>query len=110
MARILLVFVLPAALMIYALVDCVQDDEVDRTAVPKPLWVLLIVLIFPYIGPLAWLIVAKVAKPRQNRRPSRRQPTRPLAPDDDPDFLRHLADEQLRRERQRDTEGDQTDA
>jgi len=105
----LLLYVLPAALMIYALVDCVQDDEVERTSVPKLVWVVLIVLISPYVGPLAWLIVAKVAKPRQNKRPSRRQPTRPLAPDDDPEFLRHLADEQLRRDRKRDAEGGKTD-
>ncbi|MDR0432964.1 MAG: PLD nuclease N-terminal domain-containing protein [Bifidobacteriaceae bacterium] len=103
--RIVLLYVLPLALMIYALVDCVQDTDVERTSVPKPLWIAFIVIL-PYFGPIAWLVVAKIAKPGLPRRstgphppfggsPRRRGPT---APDDDPDFLRKL-DERTKRRR-----------
>jgi len=102
--RILLFAIIPVALLLFALVDCIVDDEVERTSVPKVLWVLIIVLLFPYIGALAWLIVAKIAKPRQKRSRRRPRPGRPVAPDDDPEFLRRLVDEQLRKERKRDTE------
>jgi hypothetical protein len=104
-------YVLPLALMIYAIVDCAVDDDVERTSVPKVLWMLLIILI-PIFGPLAWLAVSKLAKPRARQAygPSgppgplpRRYPRRsgPVAPDDNPDYLRRLADEQFRRERDR---------
>jgi hypothetical protein len=86
--------------MVYALVDCVQDEEVERTSLPKSLWLVLIVVL-PVAGPLAWLVVAKIARPRQGGPGSGRGSTgrRPVAPDDDPDFLRRLAEEQARRRR-----------
>ncbi|MCL2802677.1 MAG: PLD nuclease N-terminal domain-containing protein [Micrococcales bacterium] len=91
MVRIVFVFVLPAALLLYALIDCVQDDEVERTSVPKLAWIAMIVLLTPYVGAIAWLLVAKIAKPR---RPRPRRPAAPLAPDDDPEFLRRIAEQQ----------------
>jgi hypothetical protein len=94
----------------YAIIDCAVDDNVERTGVPKILWMLIIILL-PYFGPLAWLAVSKFARPRTHNAagwgsPSalpRRAPRRlgPIAPDDNADFLRQLADEQLRRERER---------
>ncbi|MDR0592456.1 MAG: PLD nuclease N-terminal domain-containing protein [Bifidobacteriaceae bacterium] len=109
MARVLLLYVLPLVLMIYAIVDCAVDDNIERTSVPKALWIVIIIL-FPYFGPLAWLAVSKIAKPRLRAAAGgppgalpRRTPRRPgpVAPDDNPDFLRHLAEEQARRERER---------
>ncbi|MDR3359455.1 MAG: PLDc N-terminal domain-containing protein [Bifidobacteriaceae bacterium] len=109
MFRILLYYVIPLALMIYAIVDCAADDDVERTSVPKILWI-LIILFLPIAGPIAWLAVAKIGKPRRyppapgagpdwsggyQRRPA------PLAPDDNPEYLRRLADEQARKDRER---------
>jgi hypothetical protein len=96
------------ALTIYALVDCAQDDDVERTSVPKVLWMVLIILVSP-VGPIAWLVVSKIARPRHGGRAAGgswpapgRSPRRsgPVAPDDDPDFLRSLAEEQARRRRE----------
>ena len=43
-------------------------------------------LLFPLVGPVAWLIAG-----RPPRRPRlTRQPPRPRGPDDDPDFLKDL--------------------
>jgi hypothetical protein len=88
--------------MVYALIDCAQDDEVERTSVPKSLWIVLIILV-AYFGPISWLVVSKIARPRGGTGhppPSRRGPARRTgggAPDDDPDFLRRLAEEARRR-------------
>jgi hypothetical protein len=106
-AKVLLLYVLPLALMVYAIVDCAVDDDVERTSVPKSMWIMIIVIL-PYFGPLAWLAVSKIAKPATRRTTPpgalpHRRPRRPgpLAPDDNPDFLRHLSEEQARRERER---------
>ncbi|MCL1897293.1 MAG: PLDc N-terminal domain-containing protein [Micrococcales bacterium] len=101
MGRLIILALIPVALLLYALVDCIVDDEVERTSVPKVVWVIIIVLVFPYVGALAWLIVAKIAKPRRKRPPRRSAPLRPVAPDDDPDFLRGLADQQHLKDRKR---------
>jgi hypothetical protein len=108
--KILLFYVIPLALMIYAIIDCAADDDADRVGLRKPIWIVLIILL-PVFGSLAWLAASKIAKPRTRPRTAagppgalpRRTPRRPgpLAPDDNPDFLRHLADEQARRERER---------
>jgi len=109
--KILLGWVLPIALMIYVLVDCAQDDEVERTQIPKGLWMVL-VIVLPYVGPIAWLVVSKIARPRGGGRtgggdgtgaPWPGRPQRrpgPSAPDDDSDFLRQLAEEQARKRRE----------
>ncbi len=81
-------FVVPLlslALTIYALVDCIQtpDDQVKH--LPKIFWVVLVILI-PWIGPIAWLITG-----RERSMPPRRRPVSgPKGPEDDPDFLRGL--------------------
>lgn len=48
----------------------------------KWLW-LLIILFVPVLGALLYLVIG---------RPSGTQPTKQVAPDDDPDFLRRLAE------------------
>jgi hypothetical protein len=89
-----LIYALPVILAVYALVDLVQTRDEEIQGLPKLVWVLLIVLIM-VIGPLAWLVAG-----RRNRRwfplspraagPSQPGGGRPMAPDDDPDFLRGL--------------------
>lgn len=93
MLRVLIV-VLPIALAIYALVDLVQTEEDDVQGLPKIAWVGVIVIL-GVVGPLAWILAGK-----KSRRilPGLLPPQpgtaghggRPVAPDDDPDFLRGL--------------------
>ena len=93
--------VLSIALTVFALADCVQTQDDKVRGVPKWAWIVLIVLI-PWVGPLTWLFVGK--ERNLGGGPPRRQG--PLAPDEDPDFLRRL-DEDIRRERRERRERDQ---
>lgn len=90
--------VLSIALTVFALADCVQTQDDKVRGVPKWAWIALIVLI-PWVGPLTWLFVGKE---RSWGRGSSGSPgprrDGPLAPDEDPEFLRKL-DEDIRRER-----------
>lgn len=86
------------ALTVYALADCVQTDDARLRGLPKWAWILLVVLV-PWVGPITWLLIGKDRSAGWGggagdgaRRPG------PLAPDEDPEFLRGL-DEQIRRER-----------
>lgn len=106
-ALIVLVF----ALTLYALLDCARTPEESMPArMPKFLWIILVVL-FPTIGPIAWIIVSRVKAAEERggfveptvwsskegttfRRPER---ARPMAPDDDPEFLRDLEQDIRRR-------------
>jgi len=84
--------VLPIALAVYALVDLVQTRDEDVQGLPKLAWVALIVLIW-VVGPIAWLIAGKKGRrwlPGMPRPAGPRGGGRPVAPDDDPDFLRGL--------------------
>jgi hypothetical protein len=74
------------ALVIYSLIDCIQSDEGEVRRLPKGLWILVIVLA-PLLGAVAWLFLGR---PKPSRPMSPPASPRPLAPDDDPDFLRGL--------------------
>jgi hypothetical protein len=86
MLRVLLLLV-PLALAVYALVDCIssKDDEIKH--LPKLVWILLIVLA-TVVGPLAWLFAGR---DRAARRAARGGGW--VAPDDNPEFLRSLGEE-----------------
>ena len=79
---------LPAILIfgvtIYALIDCARADESQVRTIPRWGWLLLII-IAPPIGPIAYLIAGR-NKPKRGKAPKRRI----LPPDDDPDFLGKL--------------------
>jgi hypothetical protein len=99
------------ALLVIALIDCLSTEEFAIRALPRVVWVLLILLFSP-IGPIAWFVAGRPVRAvtlsngtkwrpgsgfPEPERPTRRGP---LAPDDDPEFLRGLAsslkeDEQL---------------
>ena len=88
------------ALLVYCLVDVAQTDGSRVPALPKPLWLLLVVLV-PFLGPLAWLLAGRPVAHGRVRTSSgaRRAGTR--APDDDPEFLAALARSNRQRERER---------
>jgi len=71
-------------LAIYTSIDCARTDNARVRGLPKPLW-LLVVLLLPVAGPLAWILLGK-APGGGGGGPQRRV----VAPDDDPDFLRRL--------------------
>lgn len=85
MARVLFVLAV-IGVTIYALIDCFRSDDGDLRALPKPLWLLLIVLVPPF-GGLIWILFGNQSSPG-NQPPRRR--VRTVGPDDDPDFLRQL--------------------
>jgi hypothetical protein len=86
-------------LTIFCLIDCVQTPATITRNLPKWAWIALI-LVFPLIGSIAWLIVGRPGAADRDGRPSGDQPghdryprsrrPRSIAPDDDPEFLREL--------------------
>jgi len=84
----ILPFFIGIALTIYALVDAIQADPSHIKYLPKIYWIVLI-LLFPWIGPIAWLVAGKERPPLRGRTEPR-YPKPPRGPDDDPDFLRNL--------------------
>ncbi|MGA5008712.1 PLD nuclease N-terminal domain-containing protein [Streptomyces koyangensis] len=92
MLRVLMILV-PLALSIYAFIDCITTDEKDIKHIPKPLWAIL-VLLFPLVGSISWLIVGKDrATAGPGPLAGRRSGGGWVAPDDNPDFLKSLKDE-----------------
>lgn len=93
MLRVLM-FLVPLALSIYAFIDCISTDEQDVRHMPKPLWAIL-VLLFPLVGSLSWIIAGKRRSPAADGWSGVRGPRRTqwVAPDDNPEFLKSLDDE-----------------
>ncbi|CAM5411048.1 MULTISPECIES: PLD nuclease N-terminal domain-containing protein [Streptomyces] len=88
----LLMFVVPLALSVYAFIDCISTDEQDIRHMPKPLWAIL-VLLFPLVGSISWLIAGKKRALAADGWPGVRGGGRSrqwVAPDDNPEFLKSL--------------------
>ena len=110
-------FVLAAAILglyIYAMLDLVRAPSAQVRLLPKWLWAIVVLFIFLF-GPLMWLALGR---PRAEYPPGGGDgggggsggrgpgPRGPVAPDDDPEFLKRLDEqswsvrmERLRRER-----------
>ena len=80
-------------LLVYCLVDVIQTPAEDTRNLPKGLWILLVVLL-PIVGGIAWLVAGRPLRPagppRTTGYPEYERVHRPLAPDDDPQFLAGL--------------------
>jgi hypothetical protein len=87
MPRVLLVLVM-LAVTIYAVIDAIQTEDQRVQHLPKIVWILLI-LLFPWVGAIAWFFAGRQGGPL-NGRTGPNYPTAPRGPDDDPDFLRTL--------------------
>lgn len=101
----LLVLLTALGLLVYCALDVLKTPAAQVRTLPKPLWLALVVA-FPLIAALPWLLVGR---PQDRGVPGRpgttapRPPVRPVHPDDDEDFLRALrerAEEQRRRARE----------
>ncbi|MEV0902689.1 PLD nuclease N-terminal domain-containing protein [Actinoplanes sp. NPDC049802] len=87
-------------LLIVALIDCLSADEALIRALPRVVWVLLILLFSP-IGAIVWFVAGRPPRPVRLSNgtawrpgsgfPEKGRPRRSGAPDDDPEFLRDLA-------------------
>ena len=84
-------------LLVLALISALSVDRV-RT-LPRALWVLVILLI-PLLGPVAYFVFGRPVPPPREGGPVRRTAPRPSSPDDDPEFLRSMDVEQSRRDRE----------
>ncbi|WP_285568186.1 PLD nuclease N-terminal domain-containing protein [Streptomyces sp. NBC_01463] len=91
-----LIYLLPLALTIFAFIDCLNTPEDEAKHLPKIAWV-FIILLFWIVGPIVWLAAGKVRQaPAGGRTPSewhRGHRQQWVAPDDNPDFLKSLKDE-----------------
>jgi hypothetical protein len=97
-----LMYVVPLVVVLYALIDCILIPGALARSLPKWLWLLVIVVV-PLVGAVAWLLFGRprrdpaVAGPSGLGRVVSRRPSAPTAPDDDPAFLRKLADDEWTR-------------
>ncbi len=103
MGRLLLGYVVPLVLLIYCLVDAITSPDEDVRHLKKVWWIVLI-LLFPLVGSIAWLVAGRPTKPQTRRAapPPPPPPRRAAAadPEADAEFLRKVrerAEEQRRR-------------
>ncbi len=100
-------FLVVLTLSIYTFIDCARTPTNQMPAkIAKPLW-LLFILLLPTLGPLIWLFLKyrefltsdqditlndwmNLRRNSQNKKPN-------VAPDDDPDFLQRLKEQNERR-------------
>ena len=101
---------LVVGLTIYALLDAVRTPAREERTLPKWLWV-LVILFFPVVGPVLWLLLGRPKRERGTRgsisRPgtARRGNTPSMAsPDDDEAYLRWLKAKAERERASRDAE------
>jgi len=86
-------------LWIFCIFDVIVTPQDETRNMPKVLW-LLVVLIVPEVGSIAWLLLGRPRRARAAAawpRPSRQEPRRkgPLGPEDSPQFMSGI-DEQRR--------------
>ncbi|WP_020523253.1 PLD nuclease N-terminal domain-containing protein [Catelliglobosispora koreensis] len=79
-----------------ALISCLSTEEEDIRALPRIVWVIIILLFSP-IGAIVWFAAGKArVSPKAGTWragggfPEAARPGRTVAPDDNPDFLRNL--------------------
>lgn len=101
---------LVVGLTIYALLDAVRTPAREERTLPKWLWV-LVILFFPVVGPVLWLLLGRPKRERGTRgsisRPgtARRGNIPSMAsPDDDEAYLRWLKAKAERERASRDAE------
>jgi hypothetical protein len=93
-----LVYAIPVVLAVWALVDLVQTPKAAVRAMAKPFWAIAVIFL-PVVGPIVWLAVG--AQRKRFGRGGGGRPARPVAPDDDPDFLRKLDQDRRRQQREK---------
>ncbi|MCU1522592.1 MAG: hypothetical protein JWM01_1783 [Arthrobacter sp.] len=77
---------------VYGLIDVIRTDPRQTKGISKPAWI-VVQIVLPVIGAVLWFLIGR---PRGTG-PTAASYSHPVAPDDDPDFLRNL---ELRRRQQ----------
>jgi hypothetical protein len=78
------------AVTLYSLFDCARTPQESVRGLPKWGWLLIVILLSP-LGSIAWLVAGRPKRnPGSGNNRGSGGPRRPIAPDDDPDFLRNL--------------------
>jgi hypothetical protein len=80
-----LVAVAVLAIFVYGLVDVIRTDRHLARGISKTSWI-IVMIVLPVVGAALWFIIGR---PRGGS-PAPQAYGHPLAPDDDPDFLRNL--------------------
>ena len=105
MLRALPILIL-VALAIYCLVDVVQSPADRVRTMPRWAWALVIVAI-PLLGAIGWFVAGRPLNRAPHRdagafgAPPEGEQRRVTAPDDDPEFLNKLKQQQLSKENER---------
>jgi hypothetical protein len=81
---------------IYSVADCAFFDRSRVRGLPKPVW-LLVIILFPVIGGILWFLIGRGRRKAAIGR-------RITAPDDDPEFLGKLRSDRDQEERIRQLE------
>ncbi len=93
-------------LAVYCVVDVLQTEARLLRPLGRLGW-LAVVLLVPIVGPLVWILTARM------RAPSAATPApRMVAPEDDPEFMRKMREERakrMREQRSRDQDGSDGD-
>jgi hypothetical protein len=69
---------------VYGLVDVIRTDARLTKGISKPAWI-VVQIVLPVVGAVLWFIIGR---PRGTSAPANY--SHPVAPDDDPEFLRNL--------------------
>lgn len=76
--------IIVALLTIYCVVEVAQARADTVRRMPKWMWAVTVICL-PVVGAICWLVLG-----RPNKQSIDKADRRPIAPDDDPDFLRGL--------------------
>ncbi|MFB9183986.1 PLD nuclease N-terminal domain-containing protein [Dactylosporangium sucinum] len=87
-------FLIVLVATLVALIDCLSSEREDIRGLPRPVWVLAILLL-PVVGPIAWFFSGRPVS-LERAGVASRATKRPTAPDDDPEFLRGIDTTQSR--------------
>jgi predicted membrane metal-binding protein len=99
-----LIYAVLLVVTLYALIDAILVPGALARSLPKWLWLVLIVVV-PFFGAVAWLAAGRPTHEQVpagdvgplGRVAARRSTPQESAPDDDPAFLRKLADDEWSR-------------
>lgn len=93
MLRVLIPLIL-TGIMVFSIIDIITIDGSRVRHLPKPVWILLVIML-SLVGSIIWWGIGRERlEPRSGGRvPDPPRPSsgpRPIGPDDDPEFLRRL--------------------
>lgn|SRR5690554_3791646 len=86
------------ALVFYCITDVRQSANPQPHGLPRWAWIMIIIL-FPFLGAGTWLVF------KYTRGDGQRSHGRQVAPDDDPEYLNWLREQERRRRKRGESDG-----